>query len=135
MRRRRGLSLLETVFASGLLAGVVFMLFNLYPASALAVRRSQDHLQADQIAQTLIALYQAEPFSHLDDLQSKGTWSIPEMAVAGTNTRFKPTLQVLYGPDNSDREVLRLLRVTVNWSWVRGVQSVTQEIYLVDLEN
>lgn len=135
MTRRTGLSLLETVFASGLLAGVVFMLFNLYPASALAIRRSQDHLQADQIAQTLIALYQAEPFSHLDDLQSKGALSIPEIALEGTNTRFKPTLQVFYGPDAYDHEVIRLLRVTVNWSWVRGLQSVSQEIYLVDLEN
>ncbi|MBN9414224.1 MAG: hypothetical protein J0I12_02240 [Candidatus Eremiobacteraeota bacterium] len=133
--RRRGLSLLETVFASGLLAGVVFMLFNLYPASALAVRRSQDRLQADQLAQTYIALYQAEPFSHLDTLQYQGQRTLPEVSIAGTNTRFTPMLEVLYGPGDSDRNVLRMLRVTISWNWVRGAQSVAQEIYLVDLEN
>lgn len=133
--RRRGLSLLETVFASGLLAGVVFMLFNLYPASALAVRRSQDRLQADQLAQTYIALYQAEPFSHLETIQGRSPLSLAEVSVAGTNTRFKPMLEVLYGPGDSNREVLRMLRVTIGWDWVRGTQSVTQEIYLVDLAN
>jgi len=133
--RRRGLSLLETVFASGLLAGVVFMLFNLYPASALAVRRSQDRLQADQLAQTYIALYQAEPFSHLDTIQSKSPLKLAEVGVEGTNTRFKPMLEVLYGPGDSNREVLRMLRVTISWDWVRGAQSVSQEIYLVDLAN
>ena len=133
--KRRGLSLLETVFASGLLAGVVFMLFNLYPASALAVRRSQDRLQADQLAQTYIALYQAEPFSHLDTIQSKSPLSLAEVSVEGTNTRFKPMLEVLYGPGDSNHEVLRMLRVTISWDWVRGAQSVSQEIYLVDLAN
>lgn len=133
--RRRGLSLLETVFASGLLAGVVFMLFNLYPASALAVRRSQDRLQADQLAQTYIALYQAEPFSHLDTIQSKSPLNLAEVSVEGTHTRFKPILEVLYGPGDSNHEVLRMLRVTISWDWVRGAQSVSQEIYLVDLAN
>jgi len=133
--RRRGLSLLETVFASGLLAGIVFMLFNLYPASALAVRRSQDRLQADQLAQTYIALYQAEPFSHLETIQGQSPLSLPEVSIEGTNTHFKPMLEVLYGPGDSNREVLRLLRVTVRWDWVRGPQSITQEIYLVDLAN
>lgn len=133
--RRRGLSLLETVFASGLLAGIVFMLFNLYPASALAVRRSQDRLQADQLAQTYIALYQAEPFSHLETIQGQSPLSLPEVSIEGTNTHFQPMLEVLYGPGDSNREVLRLLRVTVRWDWVRGPQSITQEIYLVDLAN
>lgn len=126
---------METVFASGLLAGVVFMLFNLYPASALAVRRSQDRLQADQLAQTYIALYQAEPFSHLDRLQSQSPLSLPEVGVPGTNTRFTPMLEVLYAPGDNDRNLLRMLRVTVRWNWVRGPQSVSQEIFLVDLEN
>ncbi|MBX3172763.1 MAG: hypothetical protein KF760_35525 [Candidatus Eremiobacteraeota bacterium] len=133
--KRRGLSLLETVFASGLLAGVVFMLFNLYPASALAVRRSQDHLQADQIAQTYVALYQAEPFHQLAQLPNHHSWTLSEVSVEGTNTKFKPSIEVLYGPDGSDPDVLRQLRVTVSWDWVRGPQSVTQEIFLVDLEN
>lgn len=133
--RRRGLSLLETVFASGLLAGVVFMLFNLYPASALAVRRSQDRLQADQLAQTYIAFYQAEPFSHLETIQSMSPLTLPEVSLQGTNTHFKPMLEVLYAPGDSNREVLRMLRVTVRWDWVRGSQSVIQEIYLVDLAN
>lgn len=126
---------METVFASGLLAGVVFMLFNLYPASALAVRRSQDRLQADQLAQTYIALYQAEPFSHLDTLQAQSPRTLPEVSVTGTNTRFTPMLEVLYAPGDGDRNLLRTLRVTISWNWVRGAQSVTQEIYLVDLEN
>lgn len=126
---------METVFASGLLAGVVFMLFNLYPASALAVRRSQDRLQADQLAQTYIALYQAEPFSHLETIQSKSPLTLAEVGMEGTNTRFKPMLEVLYGPGESNREVLRMLRVTISWDWVRGPQSVSQEIYLVDLAN
>lgn len=126
--RRRGLSLLETVFASGLLAGVVFLLFNLYPASALAVRRTQDHMQADQIAQTIISQQQAMPFSKVV------TPATAMDEVVYGNTHYKPQLEV-FTVAGTDANVLKRVRVTISWEWVRGPQSVVQEIYLAKLEN
>lgn len=126
---------METVFASGLLAGVVFMLFNLYPASALAVRRSQDRLQADQLAQSYLALYQAEPFHTFAKPGALHTFRPPTVQSEGTGTIFTPTIDVMYGPDDTDPRLLRILRVTVDWNWVRGPQSVSHQIYLVDLNN
>jgi hypothetical protein len=126
--RGRGLSLLETVFASGLLAGVVFFLLNLYPASALAVRRTQDHMQADQIAQTIISQQQAMPFSKVVTPASQ-----MDEVVYG-NTHYKPVLEVFTVP-GTDPNVLKRVRVTITWEWVRGTQTSVQEIYLAKLEN
>ena len=44
MKRRAGLTLLETLLSLALLSGTALVLLNLFPYSAMVVRRSGDRL-------------------------------------------------------------------------------------------
>lgn len=85
-------------------------------------------MQADQIAQTIIAQQQALPFSQVV------TPARSLAAVIYGNTRYQPKLEV-FSVGGTDAGVLKRVRVSITWNWVRGPQSVVQEIYLVKLEN
>lgn len=126
MRRRRAFTLLETIMATMLLAGCMLLLFNLYPASALAVRRSQDRMQADAVGQSLLADVRAQPFSSL----TLGTKTEPDVTIG--NTIYHRQVEV-FAP-NGDATLLKGIRVTVDWEWVRGKETVTHELYRVNLE-
>jgi hypothetical protein len=126
--KARGFSLLETTVASAVLVGVMFMLFSLYPSSALALRRSQDHLQADQIALSLLAEQQALPFESL----ASPTEALAPVTLEGTT--YERRLEVFAVPGR-DAEVLKGVRAVVSWRWVRGAQKVVHEIYMVKLDS
>lgn len=126
MTRKRGFTLLETIMATMLLAGCMLLLFNLYPASALAVRRSQDRMQADAVAQSLLAELRAQPFSAL----TLGQTAEPDVTVG--STVYHRSVEV-FGPGD-DPTLLKGIRVTVEWEWVRGKESMTHELYRVNLE-
>jgi hypothetical protein len=126
--RARGFNLLETVVASAVLITVMFMLFSLYPSSALALRRSQDHLQADQLALSLIAEQQALPFKTL----TTPTEALADVVMEGTTYHRQVEIFSLSG---RDPDVIKGVRVTVSWRWVRGPQSVVHEIYLVKADS
>ena len=127
--RRRGFSLLETVFSSALLAAVMLMLFNLYPSSALAVRRSQNQLQADQIGESLLAEQQALPFTQL---RSTAPDELPDVTQGGTVYKRQVEVFTIAG---SDPELLKGVRGIVTWEWVRGTQRSVYETHVVKLEN
>lgn len=126
MRRRGGFTLLETIVTTMLLAVVVLLLFNVYPAAALSVRRSHDRLQADTLAQSLLAEKEAVPFSAL----TEGTTN--ETAVVAEDTVFDRQVEITAPTGHPD--LLKAIRVTVRWTWPRGEESVTHELYRVNLE-
>lgn len=126
MSRRAGLSLMETVVATALLAICLLALFNLYPLSSLSVRSSQDRLLADGLAEQMLAEAQSAPWSTL----VAGTQ--PQSDVTLEGTVFHRSLAVGY--PQTDVTTLKGLKATVTWTWARGPQLVAHELYRVKIE-
>lgn len=122
----RGLSLLETILSTALLAGVMLLLFNLYPAAALAVRRGQDQLVADNLAQTLLDQKRAEGFQQLKIGTETG------LPVTENGRIYSSLIEVFDVDGNPD--LLKGVRVIVSWPGFTGSQTSVHEMYLVNLE-
>lgn len=123
-RTVKGLSIAEGLVALGILAMVSMFLLTLVPASGKAIAKAEEHVLADNLAQ-----------SHLERLRARGF----QYLVQGTSTPEKVELQrqvftysteVVYLPD-SNPQLLKAVRVTVEWgdpvqrktleSWVGNV--------------
>lgn len=118
---RHGFSLLETILATALLGAVMLLLFNLYPASAMAIRQSQEQLVADSIALSIFEECHAQPFSELP---------------VGKTTRapvqgFYPEVEVFAA---GDPEMLKGVRVVLSWQSLRGPRQGSYEMILANLQ-
>jgi hypothetical protein len=104
----------------------MLLLFNLYPAAALAVRRGQDQLAADNLAQTILDEKRALAF---EDLQlGQEAW-----APVTENGRSYTSLVEVFDVDGHP-DVLKGVRVIVSWPGLTGMQTAVHEMYLVNLE-
>lgn len=127
MKRRRGLSLLETIVASTLLVGVMFLLLDLYPVTAMAVRQSQDQLCADEIAVSIEDQLRSGNFSALQN----GTTRYPVVTL--DSHTYTPTVTVF--DVGSDPTTLKGVNVTVDYQGVRGPRTAAHQIYIVNLQH
>ena len=126
--RKRGLALLESILAAALLAGVMILLFNLYPTAAMAVRQSQDQLTADSIAQSILDELRVATFTSL----AVGSTTNRTPIVRGDVT-FRPTVQIF--ATGGDIGIVVGARVTVSYDSVRGKpREVVHELYLLNME-
>lgn len=102
---RRGLSLLETVFA-GLLACIVFfVIMSLYPSALFSLRKGHDMVCAANLARRNLESLRASSFDSLVD----GTRTLPDASVDGT--RFSTVVTV-----ESLRTDLKRLVTRVSWN-------------------
>lgn len=124
---KRGFTLLETTLATALLCGLMLFLFNLYPASTMAIRQSQDQLTADSLAETLLSDYKAAPFRSL----TPGRTALAKVVYSGSD--YYPESEIY--PVGSDPDVLKGVRVTVRWQSPRGPRVEQYEMVLVNLES
>ena len=123
----RGFSLLETTLATALLCAVAIFLFNLYPASAMSIRQSQDRLVADSLAQSILEEYKAAQFTTLNP----GKTSRPSVAY-GDQGSFYPEVEIY--PVGTDPQALVGVRVSVRWQSPRGPRTEQYEMILANLE-
>lgn len=124
MMRRRGISLLEVVFSLFLVALVILVLTNLFPTSALAVRRAENRVQADLLAEAITAEQASRPFEELVVSPERDLGPAQREGV-----RLLPSLEV-FQPPESQPEHLRGLRVTVRWTERGAVRSVVHELWV-----
>lgn len=87
MRQRRGFTLIETIFATFIISVVIVAIFDLFPSSMVAIKRSEMQIEANDIAQSVLEDMRAVPFDSL--------------------TPYSPTL---YYPSTSASVALRLAR-------------------------
>lgn len=128
MKKRSGLALLESILAASLLAGVMILLFNLYPTAAMAVRQSQDQLTADSIAQSILDELRVASFNSL----VVGS-TVNRTPIVRGDVTFRPTVQVF--ATGGDTAILVGARVTVSYDSVRGKpRQVVHELYLLNME-
>ncbi|MBI3927774.1 MAG: hypothetical protein HY319_19695 [Armatimonadetes bacterium] len=124
---KRGLSLLEIICSLFVLGLGLVLLANLFPTSALAVRRSENLLQAHQLADAILAEYAARPFQELE-IGPPVTLDVVERE----GVRLKPRVEV-FSPEDSEPEHLLGIRVTVSWSEGGSPRRVVQELWLADV--
>ena len=100
--------MLETIFGLFLLSFLIVMVFNLYPSSLLSVRRAEESVQADLLAQSLLDQSTARPFDQLV------IGELYQVQQDFKSTRLEATLEVYSVPD-AQEELLKRLRVVVAW--------------------
>lgn len=126
---RRGFTLAETILSAFVISLVLMALFNIFPSSAMAVKRAEMQLIADSMAERHLEQYRAAPF---DSLVVGPAPAVPVEPVRGTD--FATTIEVVNVPP-SDPDVLKGVRVTVAWTHSGKSHTTTHEAWLVSVEN
>jgi len=120
-RRPRGLSLIETIFATFILGLVGMALISVLPTSVMAEKRSQNRIMGENVAMSLLERYRVESFDALAD----GDVDLPDRPpVNGVAFKVHRTVTL----STSGR--LKRVRLAVSWDeagWGRG-QSTRQVV-------
>lgn len=124
----RGLTLIETIIASCLLGLVILGVFTLLPSSLVAVRSAEHRIRADALAQEWLETLRERPFEKL----TLGALSPQPAAQDWVGVTFRTQVEVYQLPA-ADVDLLKRIRVTVNWKF-RGLErQLTQETYRVNV--
>jgi len=102
------MSVAEGLIALGILAMVSMFLLTLVPASGKAIAKAEEHVLADNLAQSHMERLRARGFQHL--LQGTS----PQETVELERQKFSYSTEVIYLPD-CNPELLKAVRVTVEW--------------------
>lgn len=119
----RGFTLLETILSCFVLALIMMSLFNLFPMSAMAVKRTEYRLQADAVAQKWLETYRSRAFESL----TVGSLTLPPEPHDGLS--FTPTVDV-YVPPQSDGSLLKGVRVRVSYTYRGRTYQETHETWI-----
>lgn len=120
----RGLSLVETIYATLLLGFITLFLINLYPSSFIALKRGDSSLAADNFANNILEDLHSRSFANL--LPGNEPAYQP-LSVAGIN--YQPSLALSYLPDASEKAV-KVAKVTVRWNYGSHDYQVVHNAYL-----
>ncbi len=120
----RGISLLETVLAATLVAFIMIFVLNIFPDSLLAVRRSEQEVQADQWSCSLIEREAARPF---DELVKDSLYAPAPLVVGATN--FTAEVRCFAVP-GTRFDLLIGVRVTVKWEHRQRLHVLSEECLL-----
>jgi len=120
----RGLTLVETIVATSLLALVLLALLNLLPASLASMRRAEHQLRAEQIAQEHLEKVRELPFEKL----TLGLLNPAPAAETASGVSFTPAVEI-YALPGSDPDLLRRVRVKVSWEFRGRHHQLSQETY------
>lgn len=111
---QRGLSATETICSLFLITILVILVINLFPATLLSVRYSEQRLQAEEVAQTVLAREFERPFFEL----ALGENDRESIQLGGM--RYAPRVIV-----SEDKDSSSLLHIKVEVRWVfRGQEKM-----------
>ena len=117
---RRGLSLLEVVFAIAALAFFFFALISLYPTVILSMHQSEHRMAANSCAQEALDHCSAASFGTL--VPGTYTPAAPgplalflTNVTLGDQTVLMPEVVIVQGPNPGIQDKLRMLTVNVSW--------------------
>lgn len=124
----RGISLLETILAGFIISLVTMSVFNIFPTSAMAVKRGEMQLLADSIADRELEQLRVAPFDSFP--LGPGPAVAPE-SHHGTTFNTVITIGQVTG---SDENVLKRATVVVSWTHSNKNYTSTREAWLVSVE-
>lgn len=128
MTRRRGFTLLETIFSSLFIGVTVLAIVNLFPGAYLSIRQSETITQADYVAKSI-----------MDDLRSNLDLEHEDPAQLAYEPRtiegivYTPRAELFNVPgldDEASRLSIRGVRVTVSYRLSLSEKKVVHETYL-----
>ena len=126
--RRRGSTLIETLYSCVLLSLVTLFVLNLYPGSFVAIKRGESTLQAEMFSQTI-----------LEDLKSRSFGNLqigaPPAYLSQTygGIEYDPTVQLQAYDSISNTSLLMAAVVTVSWTYKGSLHNVTHEMLLANV--
>lgn len=124
--RRRGFTLLESLFSLLLVALLTMFVYNLLPTSFLATRQAGRETQADAVAASLIEEYRSKPFSDL------AVATIKPAAVESGGIKYLPTVRISQ-PTGKGGDRLRHVEVEVSWQFQNQFRQVRYALDVVDI--
>lgn len=107
--RNRGLSIMESILALSLVSLVLILVVSLFPDTLLAIRRSEQTVQADQWGQTLLEYEMSRPF---DELVPGTVYNPPDRQLGPTT--YRGTTRIFAVP-NARGDLIKGVNVTVAW--------------------
>lgn len=120
--KSRGFTLMEAILSITLI-GIIFVLaLNLYPASVLTIRQSEQKLRADTVARSLLESYASQPFSEL----VVGS-SVSLTAQEWNGVTYQPVLRIL-NPPEGNAEYVKDVEIQVHWQVRKVPRSVTHRL-------
>lgn len=125
---KRGFSLAEVILSTLVLSLVMMTVFNLFPSSALAVKKGEHRLTAEALAQAGLEGCRALPFN----LLVAGTYDVGNVTVGATV--FERKREIFTPPGSADDKLLKGVRMLVRWSEQGKPADLQLETWIVNVE-
>lgn len=126
---RRAFTLVENLLAFTLISLVLILLLNLFPGSMATVRKSEQRFKAITLADAVLEQQAALPFSKLTVPSSQDLDPVDY-----EQTHYSRRLEIL-PVAGEDQSWLKLVRVTVSWTYRQQPRQVVQELRVHRLAN
>lgn len=123
---KRGLTLMETVVSTFIVALVLIALFNLFPTSMYALKQAENQIVADQLAQTWLEMYRAESMDYLNT-NVGGPYTLAAKKFGGMT--FQSELRI-GTPSGTDADLVKSLNVRVTWTFQKRAREVVREAWV-----
>lgn len=126
--RRRAFTLAEVILSTLILSLVMMTVFNLFPSSALAVKKAEQRMTADALAQAGLEECRAAPFSAL----VLGTYDVGNVTCGGTT--FQRAREIFQPGGSPDTKYLKGVRLRVTWTEQNRPMEMQAETWIVNVE-
>lgn len=126
--QQRGLSLLETIFSLAVLGLIAIVVLDLFPASMLAARHNEQKMQAEMLAESILADYVAQPF---EKLVLGPPQNLAPVTIDGME--FRPRVSI-YQVQAHNTDHLRGVTVRIGWTFRQHQRHVERELWVANLK-
>lgn len=124
VKKRRGISIAETLVGIFLVALLLTALFNLFPTTIVANRQGSNRLRAVNLAHSTLSEWRVKPF---DQLVVGSTQTLPVESIGGVNFERKLLIEpAKFG----DPKNVKILEVEVKWEAENQVRTITEDLWI-----
>ena len=123
----RGFTLIETIFSSLIISLVVLTIFNLFPSSMTAIKRSETEIQAGNLAQSQLEGLRTLDYDGLTALRSSPPSG--NVDIDGTTYNFVVAIADVSSPV-SDPNRIQSVSVTVTWTLRNRDYEIIRETWM-----
>ena len=128
MKKPRGFSVAETIFAFAVLLFVVLAVFEIFPGAMMATRRAECELHAHSIAEQAIESARALGFGKIPPAPQ----AIPPQTLDGVT--YEGTLESFNAPASNPNYV-RGLRARVSWTFRGRPSTIVREVLVSNVKS
>jgi hypothetical protein len=136
VRRKRGSTLIETLYSCVLLSLVTLFILNLYPGSFVAIKRGESTLEAEMYAQSILEDLKSRSYANLYTGLQAGTAPFYADIIYG-GIDYSPAVSLVNypgtGADAANPLILMGAIVTVNWTYKNVARNVTHEMFIANI--